>query len=367
VGFNKRQVDYVGRYPVMYLVKFLPLILSSIVLGFLIVFYSNILYNQVSQTDSWLPLILAFRIDNHLIWVFSSVAVSLLSYFVLVPASERFHNSHTLPSEISQLLERAKLRMNINFKVDLRINNEDGFVFTSRRNLFYASIVMSRDAQNAILQEQEMGEAIIANELSKLQDTKPWRLIVTLASFHAHAASMLIPEPYLSDLSDIYGLGPALFVMGLPTLFYFLAFSFLMTGDSLIHRIRENVSKAYQISPNLAQQVLFEGYTITRSDLEKSTKFQGSYGELLDEDNFERILAILVIGGLLILTCLWFLFSIFGSFFAIEPVLNIVIYIFASIIAVVILCLGVARKYNILDDSRPRPYYQLESSDIKYD
>ena len=120
--------------------------------------------------------------------------------------------------QISELFESAKLRMNIDFKVNLRVNNEDGYVCTSHRNLFFASIVLSRDAQNAILQEKALGEVIIANELVRLQNTRPWKPVIILAFFHAYATSILLPELYFRELVDFYDLGTALIVTGLPYL-----------------------------------------------------------------------------------------------------------------------------------------------------
>ena len=95
---------------------------------------------------SILPIIEANRIDNLLIWMLSSAALCLLVYFILLPISYRLHISHTKSGEMFEIMERAKSRMGIDFEVDLRITEQEGYAFTSYRNLFYALIIMSSTA-----------------------------------------------------------------------------------------------------------------------------------------------------------------------------------------------------------------------------
>jgi len=172
-----------------------------------------------------------------------------------------------------------------------------------------------------------LGGVIIANELARLQNARPWRPIIILTFFHVYATSVLLPEPHFREIIDFYDLGTALVVTGLPYVFQLIAFTMLMSIDGNTTKSSALVSKEYQLSPLLIRMSLLEGYSIERSVIEKGTKKDGRYGRVLDEDNFTRICGIIGIGGLLVFICFWILFGIIGSYLTIDPVLNSVVYI----------------------------------------
>ena len=197
---------------------------------------------------SILPIIEANRIDNLLIWMLSSAALCLLVYFILLPISYRLHISHTKSGEMFEIMERAKSRMGIDFEVDLRITEQEGYAFTSYRNLFYALIIMSSTAQSAMLQDSELGETIIANELITLKNTRPWRVVYGLVALCICGSSPLIVDQSFIELSEVYGYTAGFFIGMFPYTLMWIGIALIDSAKAHSHISHAMTDKEYHVS-----------------------------------------------------------------------------------------------------------------------
>lgn len=269
MGFSTRNIDYDGRYPTIYVLKYLPLIGSIIVIGLWTFFYINSLFNQAILMDSELPVIEAGRFNNLLIWWFSTTSLCILTYFILIPISQKYHDSHTTPSECSDLFESAKSKMSIDFVVDLRVNREKGIVLASFRNPFKSLVVISPSTQRLILKEREIGEVIIAHELGLMKNYRPWWLVGSAWSICSFIALSFIESPYIFISSGLFEFIFASILRTIP--FILLTLGMILSDYSGSARFDSELitSKEYQVSPLLARLSLLEGMTLKRSDIEK--------------------------------------------------------------------------------------------------
>ena len=279
MGFNKRKVDFTGQYPSMYVLRYLPIAGTVVIIWFWTLLYWNSLWDQAIQMDSLIPIIDANQIDNLLIWMFSTSALSIMVYLLLIPVTQRFHISQTIPSEIDDLLESAISKMNMNFRVDLRVNRESGIVFAGFRNLFYASIVISNEAQTLILKEKELGEVIIAHTLCLMKNAQPFSMVL-MGSIGAVLSLEMLPDPSpravgLYELINLKGMRlMILIVLSVITLIFCYLSDFKTSEFNM-----DLITSKYHLSPVLARMALFEGIAIRRSDIEVNPNLDNSNDE----------------------------------------------------------------------------------------
>lgn len=276
MGFNKRKVDFSGQYPSMYVSKYLPIVGTAVVIWFWTLLYWNSLWGQVIQMDSYIPIIDANQIGNLLVWMFSTSALTIMVYLLFIIVTQGFHISRTKPSEIDDLLESAISKMDINFRVSLRVNRESGIVFTSFRNLFYASIVISNEAQTLILREKELGEVIIAHALCLLKNTRPFSMGL-MGLIGALLSLEMLPTPSpgsigIYELINLYGRRLMILIALSAFTLIFCYLSYIKTSEIDMNLI----TSKYHLSPVLAKMALFEGIAIRRSDIEVKPNLHSS-------------------------------------------------------------------------------------------
>ncbi|TFG27767.1 hypothetical protein EU528_12295 [Candidatus Thorarchaeota archaeon] len=287
MGFDKNRVDYSGRYPRMYVSNYLPLLGSIIVTVLLTYSYTLYLFDQAILLDTMLPIVEANRIDNILIWMFSSTALCVLTYIVLIPVSQSFHDLHTASSDILELFENAKSKMGIDFEVNLKVNKERGIMLTCFRTPFNASVVISSRAQKLLLGEKELGEAIIAHELVFLKSSRPWWMVAAAVAFSSVIAGFLLPTPSAIDFPGLFEYTIANIIRTVPIIVMFLVMFLCDSASRNKIDSTLEVEKEYQVSPILARMALLEGIAIKRTDIEIRTDVESVIEVITDDDNNE--------------------------------------------------------------------------------
>ncbi len=340
--------------------KFLPAIGSFVVVGIWIVYNSILLNQEAIRLDSILPIIEAHRIDNILIGAIITAFLGILTYFALTFLTKIYFLSGTEDSELSNLLKRAKMKMGIDFNIHLRIHDEEGLNIVTERNALFSSIVMSRDAQTAILEQQDKGEVVLAGELSSLEGSRPLLAICGFAFIFGCAWMFLLAKTNTYDLVDMYGTTAVLTELVIPFILAFLGFH-LVLFRSRPKYIRSEIKTIteYQISSTLARLIVFEKLVLSDEEIEKRMKLHRFYlnpdldnSELVETFPVIFIVSMLIVHGILL--------HILGT--GLVPNSLVVPLFVLSFIAAVLMSLLVTYKLNLIGGSKPSTHYELEQS-----
>lgn len=325
--------------------KFLPIIGSSVVVAILIVSNLILLENEASQIGSILPIVESRRIDNLLLGMTIASGLGTLAYFILAFLAKAYFISVTEDSELCGLLERAKTKMGVDLNTHLRIHDEDGFNIITERNAVFSSIVMSREAQTAILEQQEMGEVILAGELSSLEYTRPWIKIGAFATFFGLAWLFLFPHQYKLAPLTMYGMMTLLTEIMLPIFLLFMGSGLHSMSRSSISKSKTKTIKEYQILPGLAKGIVFEKLVITEENIEKRTKLFSEY--FLSTSNIpDKICAIILISSVSVIIIWGIIFNMYTDINNTPPELPI--WMLISLFAIIMSFFLAAIKYDNL-------------------
>ncbi len=314
--------------------KFLPKIGSCVVVAILIASNLILLENEAAHIDSILPFVESHRIDNLLLQMTLASGLGILAYFILAFLTKAYFTSVTESSELVGLLERVKTKMGIDLNTQLRIHDEDGLNIVTERNAVFSSIVMSREAQTAILEQQDMGEVVLAGELSSLEYTRPWIEIGAFATFFGLAWVYIFPHQYKLSLVGVYGMMSLLTEMVLPFLLMLMAAGLhSLSRSSFINSYAATI-KEYQISPSLAKRIVFEKLVITEEDIEKRTKSSYKITRSINKIP-DKVCAIILIGSVSVFL-IWGIILNMYTVLDIPPPLDLPLWMLLSLFAIMI-------------------------------
>ncbi len=340
--------------------KKLPAIGSFVVVVIWIVYNSILLNQEAIRLDSILPIIEAHRIDNILIGAIITAFLGILTYFALAFLTKIYFLSGTEDSELCDLLKRVKMKMGIDFNIHLRIHDGEGLNIVTERNALFSSIAMSRDAQTAIIDQQDKGEVVLAGEVSSLEGTRPLLAICGFAFIFGCAWMFLITKPVIIDVVDMYGSIAFLTEASIPFILAFLGFHLvLFRSRPKYTRSEIKTITEYQISSTLARSIVFEKLVLSDEEIEKRMKhLRFNLNQYLDNSELVETFPVIFIVSILIV--LGILIPILGTGFVPN---SFVLPLFAlSFIAAVLMSLLFTYKLNLIGDSKPSPFYELEQS-----
>ncbi len=325
------------------------------------ILHNSILLNQEAiRLDSILPFLEAHRIDNILIGATVSAFLGILAYFILAFFTKRYFLSVTEDNVLCDLLESAKTKMGIDFNIHLRILDEEGLSIVSERNALFSSIVMSRDAQTAILEQQDKGEVVLAGEVSSLEGTRPLLAICGFAFIFGCAWMFLLAKTNIYDLLVLYGSTVVLTELVIPLILAALGFHLVIYRSRPKFRRSEiKTITEYQISSTMARLIVFEKLVLSDEEIEKRMKLHRFYlnPDLDNSELVETFPVILIVSTLIVIGIL---FPILGT--GLVPNSLVVPLFVLSFIAAVLMSLLVTYKLNLIGGSKPSTYYELENN-----
>jgi len=227
----------------------------------------------------------------------------------------------------------------------LRIHDEDGLNIVTERNVVFSSIVMSREAQTAILEQQDMGEVVLAGELSSLECSRPWVRIAALATFFGTAWIYLFPLQYKLALVDIYGMMPLVTELLLPFFLFFMGTGLFKLSKSSFRISYVKTIKEYPILPSLAKQIVFEKLTFTEEAIKKRIQFFNRH-IAFTSDYWGKLCAIIFIGGISVILIFGTIINMFNEY-GLQVPFELTLWLLAAMFAIVLAFALPAFKYDL--------------------
>jgi hypothetical protein len=136
----------------------------------------------------------------------------------------------------------------------------------------------------------------------------------------------------------------------------------LMNSFPNYTKIKMQVTNAYHILPEIARSIVLEGLEITSAEIHERTVGGSSFGRSNVEDKWANVCLITCFGGIAVSVFFMSLVSPIVLFLNIPELLVFASCVLASLLSFAIIFFLTAFHYNVIDDSRPSPFYQLENS-----